>query len=121
MFLHVISAEYLEDYKIAVSFNNGRKGVADLSGALKGLVFEPLKDKSVFSSFVVDEELETIVWPNGADLAPEYIYFQAFKDDPELQSQFRKWGYVDNHESHTDIKASKVLKNSNKKTTEGFF
>ncbi len=45
MFLHVISAEYLEDYKIAVSFNNGRKGVADLSGDFKGLVFETVKDK----------------------------------------------------------------------------
>lgn len=108
MFLHVISAEYLEDYKIAVSFNDGRKGVADLSGVLKGGVFESLKDKSVFSNFVVDEELETIVWPNGADLAHEYIYFQAFKDDPELQSQFKKWGYVADEKCHAEVEREKV-------------
>ena len=83
-----------QNYKIEVSFNNGRKGVADLSEALKGPVFEILKNKSEFSSFTVDEELETIVWPNGADLAPEYIYFQAFKNEPELQSQFKQWGYI---------------------------
>ena len=43
---------------------------------------------------MIDEELETIVWPNGADLAPEYVYFQAFKEDPDLQSQFKQWGYI---------------------------
>ena len=84
----------LKIIKVEVSFNNSRKGVADLSAALKGSVFEPLKNKSEFSSFTVDEELETIVWPNGADLAPEYIYFQAFKNEPELQSQFKQWGYI---------------------------
>jgi len=94
MFLHVTEAKYLEGYKVAVSFNDGRTGIADLSAALKGTVFEPVKDISVFSQLRVDEELETIVWPNGADLAPEYIYFQTFRDSPDLQVQFRKWGYI---------------------------
>jgi len=61
----------------------------------KGAVFEPLKNKAEFSSFKVDEEMETIVWPNGADLASEYVYFHAFKHDPDLQPQFKKWGYID--------------------------
>lgn len=94
MFLHVTNAKYLKNYTVEVSFNNGRNGIADLANALKGKVFESLKNKSEFSSFYVDEELETIVWPNGADLAPEYIYFQAFKHEPELQEQFKMWGYI---------------------------
>ncbi|MGZ8191273.1 MAG: DUF2442 domain-containing protein [Methylococcaceae bacterium] len=94
MFLHITDAKYLENYKVEVSFNNGRKGIADLTDALKGAMFEPLKNKLVFSSLVVDKELDTIVWSNGADLAPEYIYFQAFKNDPELQQQFKQWGYL---------------------------
>lgn len=94
MFLHVTNARYLEDYKVEVFFNDGRKGVADLTDALKGAMFESLKNKSVFASFVVDKELDTLVWSNGADLAPEYIYFQAFKNEPELQQQFKEWGYL---------------------------
>ena len=94
MFLHVTDAKYLEDYKIEVSFNNGRKGIADLTDALRGAMFEPLKNKAIFSSLAVDKELDTIVWSNGADLAPEYIYFQAFKNEPELQQQFKQWGYL---------------------------
>jgi len=94
MFLHVIEAKYIEGYTVEVSFNDGRKGIVDLSVALKGPVFEPLKEVSAFSQLRVDQELETIVWPNGADLAPEYIYFQAFRNTPELQGQFKKWGYI---------------------------
>ena len=79
---------------VEISFNNGRKGTADLENVLKGKMFEPLRNKSEFSAFTVDKELETIVWPNGADLAPEYLYFQAFKSESELQDQFKTWGYI---------------------------
>ena len=94
MFLHVTNAKYIKDYKIEVSFNDGRQGVADLTPALTGPLFEPLKNKEKFADMRVDKELDTIVWPNGADLAPEYIYFQAFRYEPELQSQFKQWGYI---------------------------
>ena len=94
MFLHITDAECIRDYQVRVSFNNGKTGIADLSDALVGPVFGPLRDKSKFSALAVDEELATIAWPNGADLAPEYVYFQAFKHDPGLQVQFKRWGYI---------------------------
>jgi hypothetical protein len=94
MILHLTEAKYLEGYQIEVTFNNGRHGVVDLSDALNGPVFEPLKNLSLFSKLKVDEELETIVWPNGADLAPEFLYFMAFKNHIEFQEQFKKWGYL---------------------------
>jgi hypothetical protein len=94
MLVHVINANYVDGYRIEVSFNDGRKGVADLSDALRGPVFEKLKDVSEFRRFEIDKELDTLVWANGADLAPEYIYFQAFKNDVSLQDQFKNWGYL---------------------------
>ena len=79
-------------YLIEVTFNNGKKGSADLSDALQGPMFEPLKDLDQFVRFTVHEALETISWENGADLAPEFIYFQAFKTDAALKPQFQAWG-----------------------------
>ena len=101
MFLHVTDAQYLVEYKVKVVFSDGRKGIADFENALSGKVFEPLKDLKLFSQLRVDSELDTIVWPNGVDFAPEYIYFLAFQDIPTLQAQFRKWGYI--VESNTQL------------------
>jgi hypothetical protein len=95
MFLHITEAKYIEDYRVEVSFDNGCKGIVDLSDVLKGTVFEPLRDKKRFSQLKIDPELETIAWPNGADLAPEYVFFRAFKDEPKYQDQFQAWGYVE--------------------------
>ena len=94
--MNVINGKYVDGYRIEVSFNDGRKGIADLKDALRGPVFESLKDEAEFRRFVVDKELDTLVWANGADLAPEYIYFQAFRHDRSLQERFKKWGYLNN-------------------------
>ena len=71
--LHVTKAQYLRGYKIHVEFNDGSGGEIDLAGKLTGSMFEPLVDKTAFANFRVDEELGTILWENGADLAPEYL------------------------------------------------
>ncbi len=74
MILHVKEAKYLHDYVLWLRFNDGAEGVVDLKDELYGEVFEPLKDIERFKSFKVDPDLETIVWDNGADLAPEFLY-----------------------------------------------
>ncbi len=74
MILHVKEAKYLHDYVIWLKFNDGAIGQLDLKDELYGEVFEPLKDLEKFKAFKVDPELETIVWDNGADMAPEFLY-----------------------------------------------
>ena len=74
MFLHVKEAKYFHDYVIWLRFNDGAQGEIDLENELGGEVFGPLKDKRLFQKFRVDPELETVVWENGADLAPEFLY-----------------------------------------------
>jgi hypothetical protein len=96
MFLHIISARYIDRYEIEIQFNDSRRGIADLSNSLKGKVFQPLQDFVLFQQFEVDVELGTIRWSNGADFAPEYLYFLTFRDLPELQEKFQKWGYLSN-------------------------
>lgn len=93
MFLHVIHAAYDGDYKIKITFNDGRTGTVNLLPVLKGPVFDALKNIAEFRKFRVDEELATIVWENGADFAPEYLYYLAFKEEESLLTQFKNWGY----------------------------
>ena len=71
--LHIKSVKHISDFKLWVSFDDGSSGEIDLINSLNGPVFEPLKDISVFSKVFIDPELETVVWPNGADLAPEFL------------------------------------------------
>lgn len=73
MIQHVTKAEYKGDYRIWLRFNDGSEGVVDLKDELYGEIFEPLRDLNKFESFQVDPELETLVWENGADFAPEFL------------------------------------------------
>lgn len=71
--LHIKSVKPVSDYTIWIAFDDGTEGQVDLHGQLDGPIFEALKDKEFFSKVAVDPELETVVWPNGADLAPEFL------------------------------------------------
>jgi hypothetical protein len=71
------AARYLDGYRIELTFADGKRGVLDMKDELRGRIFEPLKDVALFKSFRFDGELATIVWPNGADLAPEFLYERA--------------------------------------------
>ena len=77
--IHVVRAEYRNDYKIWVEFDEGSSRVADLADILWGTMFEPLKDIDTFRRFEVSPIFYTIVWQNGADIAHETLYEKAVK------------------------------------------
>lgn len=70
----VIEARYVNGYVVWLRFRDGTQGEIDLGSALFGPVFEPLKDTETFKKFRVDPEFQTLVWPNGADIAPEFLH-----------------------------------------------
>ncbi|MBI5217210.1 MAG: DUF2442 domain-containing protein [Ignavibacteriae bacterium] len=74
MIPQVLHAKYLKDYTIWIQFKDGTEGEIDLRDELWGEMFEPLLNIEEFKKFRVDPELGTIVWDNGADLAPEFLY-----------------------------------------------
>ncbi len=71
---HVRTVRYLDDYRVEVGFDNGVFKIVDLASYLQGEVFEPLKDKTYFATVAVHPEIETIVWENGADFSPDFLY-----------------------------------------------
>ena len=68
----VVSADYQHGHCIHVTFADGVRGSVDFTHWLVGPVFEPLHDPAYFRCFVL--EGGTVVWPNGADIAPETLY-----------------------------------------------
>jgi hypothetical protein len=74
MIPRVTDAKYIKEYIIYLRFSDGSYGEIDLGHELDGEIFEPLKDISYFKEFSVNQELHTVVWPNGADFAPEFLY-----------------------------------------------
>ena len=70
----LLEARPLAGYRVWLRFADGTEGEADLTGELWGEMFEALRDPAQFQRLRVDSELRTIVWPNGADLAPEHLY-----------------------------------------------
>ena len=69
----LVEARYVRDYVIWLRWSDGTQGEVDLAGELDGPIFEPLKDPSYFRSFILSPDMHTLVWPNGADLAPEFL------------------------------------------------
>ncbi|HET7053557.1 MAG TPA: DUF2442 domain-containing protein [Solirubrobacterales bacterium] len=72
--IHVVRVEIIGEHRLFLSFEDGAEGEVDFSSLDWGGVFGPLQDPDYFGQVQVDRELGTIVWPNGADIAPETLH-----------------------------------------------
>jgi hypothetical protein len=65
---------YVSGHKLLLSFEDGSVRLVDLEHELDGEIFEPLKDINYFKTAHVNPDLDTIVWDNGADMSPDFLY-----------------------------------------------
>ncbi|HEU5063554.1 MAG TPA: DUF2442 domain-containing protein [Solirubrobacterales bacterium] len=72
--VHVTDVQLLGGYRLRLGFDDGTSGEIDFSEEDWRGVFAPLADPGYFERVELDEELGTIVWPNGADIAPETLH-----------------------------------------------
>ena len=72
--LHILDAEVVGDHLLRLEFDDHTAKTVDCRPLLEGPVFEPLRDPKYFARVVVDPVCGTVVWPNGADFAPEALY-----------------------------------------------
>jgi hypothetical protein len=71
----VIKAKYIKDYIIELTFGNKTKAMVNLRDVICNdhrVIFQELTNKAKFKKFKV--AMNTVVWDNGLDLAPEFLY-----------------------------------------------
>ncbi len=71
---HVIEARYVAGHVVWLRFRDGTSGEIDLAPALRGPIFEPLRNPEIFRQFRIHPDFHTLAWPNGADFAPDFLY-----------------------------------------------
>jgi len=70
----VKNVKYLSEYKLLLTFEDSAVKIVDLMPYLDGEIFEPLRDIDYFKTVRVNSDIDTIVWENGADFSPEFLY-----------------------------------------------
>jgi hypothetical protein len=74
----VVAASYKGEYKIEVTFDDGKGGVVDFSTYLnRGGVFDRFKDITFFRNFTINQDLGVLTWQDEIDIAPETLYAEA--------------------------------------------
>lgn len=71
MFWDVKTVRPIEDYRIYVEIEDGRKGIFDLKPYLDRGVFRELRDKHYFEQ--VGIVFGAVTWPHEQDIAPETL------------------------------------------------
>lgn len=79
----ITRAKPLKGFFVELTFSDGLVAALDLSTFItdeSGTIFRPLSDPSYFRQVIADPELGTVVWPNGADLAPDVLHERALRE-----------------------------------------
>jgi hypothetical protein len=79
MLTKVTSLERLGGHRLRIGFNDGSQGVHDFTAMVSeiGPLLEPLRDETYFSRVFLEFGAPT--WPNGFDIAPEWLRQEMIK------------------------------------------
>jgi Protein of unknown function (DUF2442) len=86
----VRAVEIVESYTLRVQFADDTEQVVYLKPVLAGELYGPLLDLQLFNQVAVDEEVNTLIWPNGADFDPATLHdWPKYKD--AFAARAREW------------------------------
>ena len=83
----ITSAEYVDGYRIKLTFRDGAAGIADLKPMIgRGGVFTPLKNIELFKTFSLSPYWNTLTWcDEQIDISPETLYIAATGREPQRE------------------------------------
>jgi hypothetical protein len=70
----VTSFQIIAPFTLSIQFEDGASETIDFRPVLKGELYGPLQDPTIFSQVHIDPEVHTLVWPNGADFDRAILY-----------------------------------------------
>ena len=70
----VTSVNLVADYTLNVKFDDQTEQTINFQPILAGELYGPLKEISLFNQVIIDPEVHTLVWPNGADFDPAILH-----------------------------------------------
>jgi Protein of unknown function (DUF2442) len=96
----VTNFEIIGPYQLRLQFDDGTEQIIDFQPVLYGELFGPLRDRKFFNRVRLDQEVGTLVWPNGADFDPWMLHEWPRLVDA-LAAQAQTWQNT-NHDSSID-------------------
>lgn len=82
--------EVVGPYRVRIEFTDGVIHTIDFRAVLEGELYGLLRDLSLFNAVSLDQQVRTLVWPNGADFDPATLH-----DWPEHEAAMvalaRRW------------------------------
>jgi len=90
----VVTFEKVAPFILRVRFDDDTAQVIDFRPVLKGELYSPLQDTSLFDQVRIDPEVHTLVWPNGADFDPAILHDWA-ESGAALMSLAGNWATAD--------------------------
>jgi hypothetical protein len=84
MILHIREARVCGPHSLRLTFDDGITKQVHVLPLLDGPIYEPLRDPTYFARMTLDPICGTVVWPNGADFAPEAL--RDLEDDVMAES-----------------------------------
>src|SRR3954469_919091 len=70
----VISCEIVAPHTLKLQFDDQTEQTIDFAPVLFGELYGPLRNENLFNQVKIDAEVQTIVWPNGADFEPATLH-----------------------------------------------
>jgi hypothetical protein len=70
----VLSFDIVAAYTLRIIFDDKTEQTIDFQPILAGELYGPLRNLELFNRVQIDREVQTLVWPNGADFDPATLH-----------------------------------------------
>jgi hypothetical protein len=61
-------------YTLRIVFDDATQQLIEFKPVLRGELYRPLRDLTLFNRVALDPETHTLIWPNGADFDPATLH-----------------------------------------------